>query len=631
MPADMNITSGGKSFKDVRVAFTSTLILSANLCVVEEKYGQHPSNARLTSTKIDGPLETDNSTETSSSSDLEDDDGFLASGILDQQIEATLEAIRSKDPRVYDKRTTFYTDLDADSGGKSELRSPEQKPMYLKDYHRNNILGGVTQLDEDKVQQISYSQEQAELKSAVINEMRVTTHKFGGDQDENTTNNRNTVESEEEEDFLIPKMSGSNEVNEEARKTTAQPILDVETAEQDPEKFLSEFISTRAWISSASSRFQPFLSDDEDEERRADEFEEAYNLRFEDPSTSNEKIMSHARDTAAKYSIRRENTTSRKKARETERKRREAEKKEREDEKARLRKLRIADAEDKIKRIKEAAGLREQSLDARDWSRFLDEGWDDKRWEEEMTKSFGESYYMQADQENSDGDLGVKKRKVKKPSWGTDIDISDIVPDFDMHNPPTKGQFSLSDDEYALQADTYNLHKDSKEKTSHKKEIRLQKNEQQKQARKERRHIERLIDENIATDHSLANIGSKHRNFFRYRETSPTTFGLTAQDILMASDSQLNQYAGLKKLAAYRDIEKKKKDRKRLGKKNRLRQWRKETFGNEQGPQKDFTEIPAGQSVGNDQSVKREEVGNIREVQKRKRRTKREKAVGRAG
>ncbi|KLP13949.1 Uncharacterized protein LW94_7990 [Fusarium fujikuroi] len=57
---------------------------------------------------------------------------------------------------------------------------------------------------------------------------------------------------------------------------------------------------------------------------------------------------------------------------------------------------------------------------------------------------------------------------------------------------------------------------------------------------------------------------------------------MTARDILLApSDAALNDYAGLKKLATFRDQEKKRKDKKRLGKKARLRQWRREIFGKE--------------------------------------------------
>ena len=62
-------------------------------------------------------------------------------------------------------------------------------------------------------------------------------------------------------------------------------------------------MSAKAWVPNDNSKFQPFESNDEEEDRRAEAFEEAYNLRFEDSKASNEKLMSHARDTIAKYSV----------------------------------------------------------------------------------------------------------------------------------------------------------------------------------------------------------------------------------------------------------------------------------------------------------------------------------------
>ncbi len=57
------------------------------------------------------------------------------------------------------------------------------------------------------------------------------------------------------------------------------------------------------------------------------------------------------------------------------------------------------------------------------------------------------------------------------------------------------------------------------------------------------------------------------------------------------SDAALNEFVGLKKLAAFRDPDRKRKDKKRLGKKARLRQWRRDNFGAEfehTGPAFDF-------------------------------------------
>ncbi|KAK3077242.1 hypothetical protein LTS18_010837, partial [Coniosporium uncinatum] len=51
-----------------------------------------------------------------------------------------------------------------------------------------------------------------------------------------------------------------------------------------------------------------------------------------------------------------------------------------------------------------------------------------------------------------------------------------------------------------------------------------------------------------------------------------------------ATDQQLNQLVGIKKLHAWRDEGRKAKDKKAMGKKGRLREWRKEVFGDASRP-----------------------------------------------
>jgi protein KRI1 len=53
------------------------------------------------------------------------------------------------------------------------------------------------------------------------------------------------------------------------------------------------------------------------------------------------------------------------------------------------------------------------------------------------------------------------------------------------------------------------------------------------------------------------------------------TFGLSPLEILTATDSQLNEFVGLKKLAPYRPRGAKEGDVRKYGKKKRLREWRK--------------------------------------------------------
>ncbi|CRG85716.1 Protein KRI1 [Talaromyces islandicus] len=509
-----------------------------------------------------------------SSEEDEDEDGELATEALDSEIMNTLNAIRSKDPRVYDTDVKFYSEITEDQ--ESANQPKKEKPMYLRDYHRQNLLNGDAANGDEETPK-TFAQEQEDLKKNVIREM----HAAANDDDD------------DEDDFLVAKSKP--ELDEDAgAQSSAQ--LDVEHANEDPEKFLSEFLSTRAWIPTKSSKFQPFESDDEEQEQKAEEFEEAYNFRFEDPRKINEKLLTHARDTTNQMSVRREDTSSRKKKREAEQQKKEAEKRERESQKNRLRKLKMEELEDKVKKIKQAAGLKAAAITEDEWVHFLDENWNDEEWEKEMAKRFGDEYYAAEDMEFDDNDNedeagSKKKRRPKKPTWDDDIDIKDLVPDFDDEAEPG---VTLSDEDIA---DGGSGEEDEDEEGSSKKKKKSrtqEKHEQKRSARKERRLLEEAVDRNLELDPTLLpGATKKNSSHFRYRETSPQSFGLTARDILMADDSQLNQFVGLKKLASFRDAERKRRDQKKMGKKSRLRQWRKDTFGAEEEPEFKLAQGPA--------------------------------------
>ena len=484
----------------------------------------------------------------SSSDEDEDEDGELATEALDAEIMATLKAIRSKDPAVYDNNVTFYTELDDDTN--AAPKEKQEKAMTLRDYHRQNLLSGVDPAEEEDAPK-TFAQEQADLKDAVVKAMH------GADSDD---------EMEDAEDNFLVRKSGPAEDS----ATKEEVKLDIENAEKDPETFLSNFMSSRAWIPEGRAELHPFDSDDDEEVERADAFEEAYNFRFEDPSKLNEKLITHARDMINDQSVRREDNSSRKKIRDAERQRKEEEKKLRETEKNRLRKLKTEELQNKVNQIKEVAGLRAAEFTDEDWSRFLDDAWDDKEWSKEMAKRFGEDYYEEEDTES--------KKHPKKPEWDDDIDIKDLIPGYEDEEP-TKPSFGSDDEE----------EEDDEAAGSNKKSKAQEKRDQKREARKDRMRIDEAVERNLDLDITLLpGATKKNATRFRYRETSPQSFGLTARDILMADDTQLNQFAGLKKLASFREAEKKDKDQKKLGKKARLRQWRKDTFGNEDGPEFKF-------------------------------------------
>lgn len=495
----------------------------------------------------------------SSDSEEEDEDGELVTEALDSEIFATLNAIRTKDPRVYDKNAVFYSEVQGDDS--QDPDGKKEKPMTIRDYHRKNLLNGIDPAEGEEAPK-TFVEEQEDLRQDVLREMNAAVSK-----DESDDN------ASEEGGFLIAKPT----TQPESQKKDVD--LDVENAEKDPEKFLSAFLSSRAWVPTGSSRFQPLESDDDDDDQRAEAFEEAYNFRFEDPNKMNEKLLTHARDMTNQLSVRREEKSSRKKRREAERLKKEEEKKEREAEKSRLRKLKLEELEEKISKIKEAAGLKANEFANEDWMQFLDDKWDDSRWDEEMQKRFGDDYYKEGDADFAEEDEAdmEKKRHLKKPTWEDEIDITDLVPDY-------KEEEKIELTESGSEADA---------KSQSKKSYAQEKREKKRENRKERRIVEEAVERTIDLEPNLLpGATRKNASYFRYRETSPQSFGLTARDILMADDSQLNQFVGLKKLASFRDPEKKRRDQKKIGKKARLRQWRKDIFGDEEGPKGELLPAP---------------------------------------
>ena len=599
---------------------------------LEEKYGKASGKSDRGQ---NGLIDDD---EDSSEDESEDDDAELATKDLDAEIAETLAAIRRKDPRVYDDKVTFYREFVTDADQPNE--ATKEKSMSLRDYHRKNLMEGYTGADDDEVTlgaQRTHGAEQEDARRDLVAEINAKAI------------NGETSDADDDDEWVGRKVQPTR--NELLAQLPTREITDadVAAADKDPQNYLSNFMAARAWLPTAASKWTAFDSDDSEDEKRAEQFEEAYNLRFEDPEHANEKLMTFSRD-AAKYSVRRDDVKggARKRAREREKDQKDLDRKERQEERKRLRDLRVEETAEKVKKIREAAGMRGKDINIDDWRDVLDGDFDDDKWEEEMRSRFGATYYAASDGESfSEPEIkketgAAKKRKApKKPSWNDDIDINDLVPEFEQEDA-SKPAFTLSSDEQSENEEDGGVPLDANDseveesaplakKRKSKKDIAKEKADARRAARIERRKIEEMVDSNLPLEHpSLAASNSNQTVAgFRYRETSPTAFGLTSRDILFADDSQLNQYAGLKKMAAFRDSERKRKDKKRYSKKGRLREWRKEVFGSKNEPSGGFEKI-LGREAGNqrdDTNVKVEGESNGAKPKKRKRSMKQKQAT----
>lgn len=460
--------------------------------------------------------------------------------------------------------------------------------MFLHDYHRERYMAGDTGADEEPADAPrTFVEEQADLKKNILAEINAA----AGD------------ESEDEDGFIQAKpgeKATEGGIHPSRQERIKPEKLDPSLADKDPELYLSNFMASRAWATGNDNNWQAFESDEGEGNDDADEWETAYNLRFEDPAKSNEMLMSYSRKVVEARTVRREEPKGRKRQRQLEKEKKEEEKRQRQEERARLKRLKVEEAEEKLKKIKKAAGLKGEQLKDDEWMKLLEGSWENDEWEKEMDRRFGEQYYAAAEEgSDSDEEAGgkSKRKKPRKPKWDDDIDIKDIIPDFE--DEESKPKISLSDseaepagddDDEAQVAESGDEDRPSKKRKTTK-DHKAERQAAKRAARQERSKIEALVDAQMELDEPTVLSTSKKNAKpsssapaagFRYRETSPQSFGLTQRDILLApSDAALNEFVGLKKLATWRDAEKKKKDRKRLGKKARLREWRREVFGKE--------------------------------------------------
>ncbi|KAF3930541.1 hypothetical protein ABW19_dt0202625 [Dactylella cylindrospora] len=560
---------------------------------LEEKYGKSAaSKRRKTDGSDDDSLDSD---EESSSSEDEDEIGELVTSGIDAQIQATINAIRSKDPRVYDNKSKFFDGEEEEDDASGEMQ--KEKSMTLKQYHQKNIMEGYTGEDDDAdAPPRTYIEEQEYLKRTVVGEMHAAAEGSG----------------DEEDGFLIRK-----EKPVDAGEDKALAVALPENPDEDPEGFLNAFFSKKAWVPKDAAGEIPFESDDSEEEDMREEFEQAYNMRFEDPAIADRsKIITHARDVAKQKSLRRQELSRRKKARDEKKERERREKDEKDTEKNRLRKLRVEEMEKKLKMVQEAGGLDIQLGDSgidEKWKKLLDGAWEgDEGWEKRMAEVYGDDYYKKKD--DLEGDKKLKK--PKKPTWDDEIDINDLVPDFkEAESASDGGDNELETQEQDASAETPKSDKPKKKEKKDKRANRLL-----------RAQIESYVDDKLPV--SLPGSSKKSTGFFRYREVTPESFQLTPTDILFAGDKQLNSYAGLKKLASFRDDSKKAKDRKRYskGKGFKLREWRKEVFGK---PEINWDELNGGaakeKSGKKESKAKGDEVPETTPAEKKKKRRRKNK------
>lgn len=463
--------------------------------------------------------------ELESSDEEEDEYGELLDQATDEGISKVLQALKSNDKSLLDSKVRFFDDPE-EAVKKLKSSGPANKPMYLKDYHRIKLLEGRQDDDEDEDEERNdepiqtYNEAQEEAKTDLLSEI-----------------NRAFDDEAEDGDFLEKKTKPIREETNQLR---------LPNPENDQEQYLEEFVKRQAWIPKTKSDMKDlgFGQDSEDiqAEQEFDDavenFEKVYNFRYEDASSA--EIITYARNQAT---IRRSNMNSRKKQRLKKQDKKNQEKVEHEVRVAKKKQLKINKVMDRLEDIKKAVGdeVDNELIEKVFGDSLLNDDFNDADWDEKMGQIFNEKFYEEG-----------------KPEWDDDIEVD--KPEQEVEESPVQSK---------------------KEKLAAKKSQKKSKEQLKKQAEDIVQSNLVKVEEEVEKD-ELEN-GDLGPIRFKYREVDPDSFGLTSKEILLADDKSLNEYIGLKKFAPYRSTQLINKDKRKVTKSRRLREWRKATFGDENG------------------------------------------------
>ncbi|KAF9652817.1 hypothetical protein BDM02DRAFT_3246809 [Thelephora ganbajun] len=555
--------------------------------------------------------EGDEEEEDSEELESEDEDGEELTPGVDAAILRTLAKIKRRDPEIYDKEKAIFEEEQKKSGQlaplKPKTRKDKSKPVTLRQEKLAAELAFTSRSpspDPNIPKPLAHVQEQKKLRDETISAFHTAVSGDASDEDDLLVPREKTkdeLEREEEEyqeilrrevgeDFrqLIevdrdvigihesaPNREGGGDGRKKKKKDKGkgkeQGRVKTEEKEKEDREFLMNYILNRGWIDRSAKRLPTYTEvtntrnrekkskakdpegdegdvagssesevdggtnnaiEDEDEfDDVADAFESSYNFRFEEPNAA--EIARHPRNLAS--TVRRQDTT-RKEARERRRARKEEELLQKREEVKRLKALKMKELRRKLERIGKEGGL--QDIDNYQALQDLDlEGdWDPDAHDRQMAGIYGrddnEAFYDE-----------------EKPMWDDDIDIGDIVPPATSSSKMTKknkkdrkkGNIASGDDEdYEMSGGDEAYGEGGEwddEEWDGTEDMRKKK-------------LQEYMDSLLEFEFNDVVAGMPTR--FKYTTSVPQTFGLTAAEILIADDRDLNQYIGVKKYAPYR-------------------------------------------------------------------------------
>ncbi|KAI0073576.1 Krr1-domain-containing protein [Panus rudis PR-1116 ss-1] len=573
------------------------------LAKLKEKYGSDYENI-------------DEDEEDSEEAESEDEDGEELTPAVDAAILRTLARIKKKDPSIYESgKDVFEEERKKTRELNLSKRSSKDKskPVTIRQQVLESVLHPTSRSPSPEPKPLTHVEEQRALQKETIEAFHGAIG--GDDEDEDDLlipreKTKDEIEQEEEEyrEYLKREvgedLSGLVTVDEngviveegegdgkgeedkedkkdkkEKKKKSKEPR---KSKQEEDHEFLMNYILNRGWIdkserrlptykeitgskkkrkgksadgessagegsSSEEERIGPLggsdpddLSQEEEFDEVADHFESTYNFRFEEPGGAT--IPRYPRQIE---SVVRRQDSSRKEARERKKARKEEEMMKKREEVKRLKALKMKEIREKLELISKEGG---KSLEETKALQELDlEGdWDPEAHDRQMREIY----------EKETGDLPIDE----KPTWDDDIDIGDIVPpealesDNDMEPSSSKAEKKKKkkkkkkggEDEW----DEGGVDVDEMDADVQQKRMDADGEEWDGTDEMRKRKLEEYMEDvyNLDFNDMVGDMPTR----FKYTKVKPQSFDLTPAEILLATDSELNQYLSIKKYAPYR-------------------------------------------------------------------------------
>ncbi|XP_036337731.1 protein KRI1 homolog [Rhagoletis pomonella] len=521
--------------------------------------------------------ESTSDSESSSDEDEEFDPKF------DQEFLKTLASLKSKDPAIYDKSTKFFQALNEDTesgdgeGKQNVQKDKHSKPITLKDYERQIILDKGGKFEDDSDAEVSerpvsptFVEEERTLKEEFKKVMNANDSDEGEGEDAFggifKKRNKTKEEQHKEDADYFEWLAGKKEDIEDPIKEKLKPLKSYWSSEKLPqsERFLRDFILNKGYTNAKSSDIPTYdeivgdnqpLSEDEKELEKQAEFEQKYNFRFEEPDA--EFLKRYPR--TIEQSVRQSDDRRKQKRQEIkERKKHEKEQKMKELEM--VKEMKRKEIEEKILKLKMVTGNEELGFKDEE----LEEDFDPEAHDKRMQEIFNEEFYQVDEGE-------------EKPECPSDIEELKVE-DWDNYDPNADDNDDYYNDLHCEDED-FNMDCDyDPEETKEQMQKELIENTKKRKGRKgrksqfmemiktekpafnpeEEKTYEDYIDEYYKLDceDMIGDIPCR----FKYVETTPNDFGLTIEEILLAKNKELNQWASLKKAIQNRPEHIEKKD-----------------------------------------------------------------------